>query len=294
MKKLISFFLIVFLLTVLPAFSEETDIAYEKMSWALCEKLMEKTREAAKENTAGVREDVFVRVQAIASLLPENKPESVIFIDMDEMTRTLKANAEEALADALANVSAVSTRILSYVDEETLESAMAAANAFYDKAEDVLGVISDEFGLFSNSVMENITEEDLEELKELGEAFSGQVFSILGSMLEGAGKYTQGLFERLPEDTQNTINAFIAEASEKLDSIFDEQAIAFVNEALTLTHSYSSVQTCANGFIIFDTGESVVPAVSIQHADSETVVLTAMYMDRAMADMLLSIENTIE
>lgn len=294
MKKLLSFLLAVFLLLTLPAFSEETEIAYENMSWALCDELMEKTRGAAKENTAGVREDVFMRVQAIASLLPENKPENVVFIDMDEMTRALKANAEEALADALSNVGAVSTRILSYVDEETLESAMAAASAFYDKAEDVLGLISDEFGLFSDSVMENVTEEDLEELRELGEAFSGQVFSIFGSMLEGAGKYAEGLFERLPEDTRNTIDAFIAEASEKLDSIFDEQAIAFVNEALTLTKTVSSRQTGANGFIIFDTGESVVPAVSIQYADSETVVLTAMYMDRALADMLMKIEDTIE
>lgn len=294
MKKFLSYLLIFCFLASFPAFSQTPVMEYEAISWALCEQLMEKTREAAKESPDGVHEDVFLRIRSIEAALPDAMPENVIFIDMDDLTHTLKENAQDTLADALADIDALSSRILSHIDENTLAKAKEAAGAFYEKAEGVMDIISGEIAAFSDSVTENITDEDLEELQELGEAFTDQLFSIFSDVLEGAGEYAQGLFERLPEDTQSTINEFVKEAGEKLDSVFDEAAYAYVNNALTLRRTLPAEQSGANGFCIFDTGEDIVPAVYVQYESGDAVTMTAMYMDRDMLDMLISIEEAIK
>lgn len=292
MKKLFLCMLIFVLLSAASSFASE-GMDYEDMGWALCVKLMENTREAAKENTPDVYEDAYERIQTIASSLPDGKPKDIVFINMDEMTDQLRKNAENALADALVNVKSFATGILSRMDEETAEEIVTAGNALYEKAESVFSVISGEISAFSDSISGNVTEEDMDELEALGEAFADKAFSILGSVLEGAGEYAAGLYERLDEDTQASIDAFVSKAETRLEEIFDEEAFDYLSDALMLTQTYDASLEGANGMYVFDTGAEVFPAVNVYFHTDGTVTMTAMYLDRRTLDMLTDIEALI-
>lgn len=270
------------------ALAENADVAECR---ALALALQEKTKAAAAENTAGIDENVYLRICEIAGCLKTDLPLDAVFVDMDKVESALRTQAENALADALTNAENVSSKVIGLLPEEKVQQAAEAAETMKEKAESIFGSFSDGLSDFSDTVFENVTEEDLDGLQALGEAFAGKAFDIFKDVLEGAGEYAEKLIEKLPDDVQSEAEAFLSDAGKTLEDVLDGEELAFASEALTETNiSAGSDAFKASGYYIFDMGEEYVPSVYAHIKKDGSVTLSAMYLDRATIEMLIGLE----
>lgn len=270
------------------ALAENADVAECR---ALALALQEKTKAAAAENTAEIDENVYLRICEIAGCLKTDLPLDAVFVDMDKVESALRTQAENALADALTNAENVSSKVIGLLPEEKVQQAAEAAEAMKEKAESIFGSFSDGLSDFSDTVFENVTEEDLDELQALGEAFAGKAFDIFKDVLEGAGEYAEKLIEKLPDDVQSEVEAFLSDAGKTLEDVLDGEELAFASEALTETNISAGRENFkASGYYIFDTGEEYVPSVYAHIKKDGSVTLNAMYLDRAIIEMLIGLE----